>query len=85
MRPIVITLFCLLSLSTQAADNVLVVTLDGLRWQELFYGVDETLLETQDNAQVRDAVMARYGQGTIEERRAALMPFFGLRLPQKGL
>lgn len=84
MRPIVITLFCLLSLNTQAADNVLVVTLDGLRWQELFYGVDETLLETEDNPQVRDAVMARYGQGTIEERRAALMPFFWSEIAQKG-
>ena len=35
------------------AENVLVVTLDGFRWQEFFAGADESLLDTKQGG-VRD-------------------------------
>jgi hypothetical protein len=32
------------------AGNVILVTMDGLRWQEVFRGVDERLLVKEDNS-----------------------------------
>jgi hypothetical protein len=56
------------------ATNVLIVTLDGLRWQELFGGADSSLLSDTTTTHDRTA-RARYWRPTAEERRAALMPF----------
>ena len=39
----------LLSLNSKAADNVVLVTLDGLRWQEVFSGADKNLIENTDS------------------------------------
>ena len=61
----------------RAAENVLVVTLDGFRWQELFEGADESLLDAKLGG-VRDlpGLKRRYWRDTAAARRAALMPFF---------
>ena len=57
------------------ATSVILVTLDGLRWQELFGGADSSLLA--DTSVTRDtAARARYWRDTAGERRRALMPFF---------
>ncbi len=56
------------------ATHVVLVTLDGLRWQELFAGADSMLLF--DTTTTRDtAARARFWRPTPAERRAALMPF----------
>src|SRR5437016_7511635 len=57
-------------------DNVIVVTLDGFRWQELFSGADETL-GTDKAGGARDAagLRKRYLRESAAERRAALLPF----------
>jgi hypothetical protein len=49
---------------------------DGLRWQEVFCGADESLL-TKDRGGVADPARVRkeFWRETAEERRAALMPF----------
>ncbi|MFT4730292.1 MAG: hypothetical protein ACI9UN_004815 [Granulosicoccus sp.] len=36
------------SLCCQAADNLVLVTIDGLRWQELFSGIDKMLPKTRN-------------------------------------
>ena len=67
------------SFSARSADNVLLVTIDGLRWQEVFRGADETLL-SKDAGGVPDNVLAatrqEFSAATAEERRRKLMPFF---------
>lgn len=59
------------------ALNVLVVTMDGLRWQEVFGGLQADLL-TKAGGGVGEAapVTSRFGGATPAERRAKLMPFF---------
>lgn len=61
-----------------ATRNVLLVTMDGLRWQEVFRGADEAFINTEfggvsENAikSVRAAALA----ATPVERRKKLMPF----------
>lgn len=64
---------------------VFLVTLDGLRWQELFGGAEEALIH-KDYGGVRDvpATRARFWRETAEERRAALLPFFWKTIAAKG-
>ena len=58
------------------ASNVLVVTLDGMRWQEVFGGLTPDLL-TKEAGGVSDAAALeqQFGGATAEERREKLMPF----------
>ena len=65
------------------ATNVILVTLDGLRWQEVFAGADSGLLA--DTTTTRDrAAGERYWRPTPDERRRALMPFFWDVLATQG-
>lgn len=67
------------------AQNVLIVTLDGFRWQELFGGADETLLEEKQGG-VRDLVDLKrcYWRETAAERREVLMPFMWGTVAKQG-
>jgi hypothetical protein len=58
--------------------NVVLVTLDGARWQEIFGGLDDALMRAAAPAKVDVAnlpVYKRFWAATPEERRAKLMPF----------
>lgn len=56
--------------------NVLLVTSDGLRWQEVFRGVDAALLNNENGGVVNDALLKTdFGGDTPEVRRKLLMPF----------
>ena len=57
-------------------ENVVVVTWDGFRPEEFFGGAQDALLDKKAGG-VPDVegLRARYGRGTPEERRAALLPF----------
>lgn len=65
---------------TPRAQNVILVTLDGFRWQELFGGADATLLLGDKSPISRD----RFHRETPEERRKILMPFFWSEIAVKG-
>ena len=54
--------------------NVILVTLDGLRWQELFQGADRSIVNHKDYVQDHDAIR-RFIDASGPDRRAALMPF----------
>lgn len=51
------------------AENVVLVTLDGFRWQELYSGAEERLLPKDE------ALRAAIWRETARERREALLPF----------
>lgn len=66
-------------------QNVVLVTLDGLRWQELFYGADEQLINKESGGVANVAgLKAKYWRDTPEERRLALLPFFWKVLAKQG-
>jgi hypothetical protein len=66
-------------------ENVIIVTLDGFRWQELFGGADETLLDKRFGG-VRDVadLKRRFWRLTAAERREALLPFFWGTIAKEG-
>ena len=56
--------------------NILLVTTDGLRWQEVFGGADLALLNREDGGVQRvDLLKDEFGGDVPENRRKALLPF----------
>ena len=64
-------------------ENVILVTFDGYRWQEVFGGLDKKWAITKF---VKDAdkLKSQYDAPTPEERRQKLMPFFWNTLVKQG-
>jgi hypothetical protein len=66
-------------------QNVIVVTLDGFRWQELFTGADETLLDKKSGGvKDLDGLKRRYWRPSASERREVLLPFFWGTIAKEG-
>jgi hypothetical protein len=56
--------------------NVILVTLDGLRWQEVFRGGEDARLADLPGTEAdRDAFRQRLANGSAEDRRGLLLPF----------
>jgi hypothetical protein len=68
------------------APNLIVITTDGLRWQEVFNGMDFALANHKkfnhgDSAYLYD----KYGSISVSERQTKLLPFFWQSMATKGL
>ena len=88
MRKITSFLFILFfAFAVHAQDrktqNIVVVTLDGFRWQELFRGADSTLINSKFTDTKAD-IRKKFWAPTAEERRKLLMPFIWSTLATKG-
>jgi hypothetical protein len=67
--------------------NVVVITTDGVRWEDVFRGPDETLMNREVGGvreAVRAQVRAEYLRTTAEENRRNWMPFFWNVVAQQG-
>lgn len=86
-RALALSLLCLpLAVAAQErqTENVILITLDGLRWQELFTGADTTLLHDERYVADVEATRERFGQPDSVARREALMPFFWETIAAEG-
>ena len=73
-------------LEAQTADRVIVVTLDGFRWQEVFGGAERPLINATDGGVADTAgTLARFWHRDQEERRRLLMPFLWGTVARDGL
>ncbi len=89
MRRIIVFLMgvCALVASCSKADKdpkVIVITFDGLRWQEVFTGADSTLISDPRFVKDPEALKAKYWKPTPEARREALMPFVWSHIASNG-
>ena len=57
-------------------NNVFIITLDGFRWQELFFGADSSLIHNQKFTKEQDIVKTFFWDEDFKERRKKLLPFF---------
>lgn len=65
--------------------NVILVTTDGLRWEEVFRGAEETLISREyGNVGDTNALRSLFWRLTPEARRAALMPFLWGTVAREG-
>lgn len=86
---LVFVFFICVSFATlsQKSDEhrVIVIMTDGFRWQDMFGGMDSSLVKLKrfhrgDSA----AIVAKYWSKDLNERREKLMPFFWKTIAQKG-
>jgi len=84
-------LFCFVTPLHAAAGtanrNIILVTLDGVRIQELFTGMSAEIAASDADSGAEDIAVTRqrYWRDTAQERREALMPFFWKTLVPAGM
>jgi hypothetical protein len=65
--------------------KVILVLLDGVRWQEVFRGADPDLLNKESGGiENVDAIKKAYWRDSLQERRRALMPFLWGTIAKEG-
>ncbi len=76
--------------STHKTQNVIVVMVDGMRWQEIFRGADPALFSPLgpkwlgDPQKMATQAQRQYGGATPNDRRRALMPFLWQVIAAQG-
>ena len=76
--------FALVAQGQRKTENLVIVTLDGMRWHEVFKGVDEALMN--DSTYNRDikGMKEKFWDDSEEERRKKLFPFLWNVVAGKG-
>ncbi|OIP83301.1 MAG: hypothetical protein AUK44_05810 [Porphyromonadaceae bacterium CG2_30_38_12] len=65
-------------------ENFILVTIDGLRWQELFNGADSSFLHNKKLVGNYDQYATKYWNKNQTDRRKMLMPFIWDVVQKKG-
>ena len=83
---IVVIVAVTVTLSAQQSKNtkVVLITLDGLRWQELFTGADPLLVANEKYVKDSTKLKEMFWSNTAEERREILLPFFWSKVAEMG-
>ena len=72
---LVISTIVLASCTRDNDPRLVIITFDGLRWQEVFEGADSALINNTSYVKDTAALKEAFWRNTPEERRIALMPF----------
>ena len=72
------------SQNSSVDQKVFLITLDGLRWQELFTGADKDLIQNKKYVKKPEALNKAYWSATPRERRSVLMPFIWEEVVKMG-
>ena len=56
-------------------ENIVIVTLDGMRWQEVFGGADSSILRNSKYTKDFEGTSQKFWSANLEERRKKLFPF----------
>jgi hypothetical protein len=67
------------------ADNIIIISIDGLRWHEVFQGAEQALI-TRKKYNSQDSVqrLKKYWADNQQDRRAKLMPFVWSIIAKEG-
>ncbi len=68
----------------QKTENIFLITLDGLRWQELFYGADSLLVDDSGYVDDPEGLTTQFWHADYNKRREMLMPFVWNTIAKKG-
>lgn len=73
----VLFFFALIAKAQEKIENVIIITTDGLRWQEVFGGMDSAIAGMKAyNQGEKLYIQKTYWADDVMERRKKLMPFF---------
>ncbi len=65
-----------LSAQTHKTENIVMVAMDGMRWQEIFGGVDSSLMNDELYTKEKGDMKKAFWNDDKAKRREKLMPFF---------
>src|ERR1041384_4874546 len=65
-------------------ENLIIVTMDGMRWEEIFGGVDSAILHNPAYTHNAEAVEKMLWHNSPEERRKRLYPFIWNTIAANG-
>jgi Type I phosphodiesterase / nucleotide pyrophosphatase len=69
----------------QRAENIIIITTDGLRWQEVFKGMDSAIAnEPKFHHGDSSYIFEKYWSKDENERRKKLLPFFWSNISSNG-
>jgi hypothetical protein len=69
---------------THRTENIVIVTLDGMRRQEIFGGIDSALVANPKYTRDKDNLEEKFGASSPAIRRSRLMPFLWTTLVREG-
>jgi len=69
---------------TRRTENLIIVGWDGVRWQEIFTGVDSAIMNDRAFTKRSSAMRAEFWDNDADVRRKKLLPFFWGTLSQQG-
>lgn len=80
---------CILALSVTAQNahqtrNVILVTIDGFRWQEVFRGADSSFIRNKRLVEHTADLEKKFWRDDVNERRAQLLPFLWGTVAKNG-
>tara|TARA_Y100000389_G_scaffold203837_1_gene253692 strand:- start:53 stop:1114 length:1062 start_codon:yes stop_codon:yes gene_type:complete len=73
-----------ISQSSKQAPNIFLITLDGVRWQEVFYGIDDLLVNNSKLSTEKQYLNDNFNGSSSESKRKKLMPFFWKEIFKNG-
>lgn len=79
-----IVLCCSLQAQSRKTSHVVVVTLDGMRWQEIFGGVDSALMNNAAYTKEKEEIAKQWWSDDAAARRKKLFPFLWSVVAQQG-
>ena len=80
-----ILFFISLSVFSQKAENIIIITTDGFRWQEIFTGMDSAIANNSKfNQGDSAAIFKKYWSADPVERRKKIMPFLWSSIEKNG-
>ena len=69
---------------SDSSRKIIIITLDGYRWQELFGGADSRIIANTKFTSDSETLNSLYGGASADERRKKLMPFLWNVAARKG-
>lgn len=70
--------------NTTQTENIFLITVDGLRWQELFTGADSLFVDDTGMVESQGSLLKEFWDTDPLKRREMLMPFTWSTLVEKG-
>lgn len=82
---LIIYLLIFISFSSFAERNLVLITIDGLRWQEVFKGPQKSILEDPSYVKNEARLKKAFWLGSEGLNRQALMPFLWQTIAKQGV
>ena len=81
---ILFVLLCFVAGAQSKTENIVIVTLDGMRWQEVFNGADKFLLKDKRFTKDSSSTAGKFWNDSEIIRRKKLFPFIWTTIEKQG-